>query len=501
MRKALARKIAPSRELRLPVEFDKLPQQTDFVYDWETRLRAYGGGLNNGKTTGGSAIVYWCSVMFPQNRGLIARWDGKELRQTTIAQFLSLVPPETIETHNSQLGLIRFKREFGGSEILYSDLKETRYLKNMDLGWFWIDQAEEIDEERFTLLLSRLRKQTPLYDEAGNQWATAPTYGILTFNPEGSDHFLYKFFHPNSKDKLKDAKLYMASTYDALAVGIASQEYVDTMLSVFPEQARKRYLDGAWDIFEGRVLPAFDPTVHGLDTFAIQPWHKLYESIDHGSVNPTAVGWWIWTEPCAFCGQPTRVLVDEHYEGGGKGVAYHAAIVKTKRSQLPVKAEVTYLDNQCWAMNQSKGQVTSSIHLEYVNEGIHPVPAPKDWDVGFSRITRALQPCPLAKHPVTGVIGAPHLFYLKHCRHFESEAVGYRWRKRAQSARRNAFDEPQDYKDHHMDEWFYLETANPQAAQAPTPPEDRNPLRLLEEARKKYNPLGEEKPVGSWMSV
>ena len=371
----------------------------------------------------------------------------------------------------------------------------------MDLGWFWIDQAEEIDEERFTLLLSRLRKQTPLYDEAGRQWATAPTYGLLTFNPEGSDHFLYKFFHPDSPDHLQDARLYMASTYDAVAVGIATQEYVDTLVSVFPEPARKRYLEGSWDIFEGRVLPAFDPASHALDRFTIQPWHKLYETIDHGSTNPTAIGWWIWTEPCAFCGQPTRILVDEHYEGGGKGVAYHAAILKTKRAQLPIKAELTYLDSQCWAMNQSKGMITSSIHQEYVAEGIFPVPSPKDWDVGFSRITRALQPCALHPHPLTGEVGAPHIFYLKACRHFEREAIGYRWRKRAQSARRNAFDEPQDYNDHHMDAWWYLESAHPQAALAPVKPEDDSPLKRLEEARKKYNPLEEPPMAAGWMSL
>lgn len=426
------------------------------------------------------------------------------MRQTTIAMFLQLVPPEMIETHNSQMGLIRYKREYGGSQIMYSDLKETRYLKNMTLGWFWIDQAEEIDKDRFDLLVTRLRKTTPLYDDYDRYFATAPTYGLLTFNPEGSDHFLYTYFHEKSPERKPNYKLYMASTFDSLAAKFISQEYVENMLRVFGanEQQKKRYLEGAWDIFEGRVYPAFDPAIHGLDRYQIQPYHKCYESIDHGSTNPTAVGWWIWTEPCLGCGQPTRILVDEHYEGGGKGVAFHAAMIKTKRAQLPVKVELTYLDSQCWAMNQSKGMISSSIHLEYVNENIHPVPGAKNWDVAFSRITRALQPCPYHRHPTTGELGAPHLFYVKSCRHFESEAVGYRWRKLAQSARRNAPDEPQDFKDHHMDELAYIEASNPGAAVAPKPKDDRSPLRILEELRKKRNPLADE-PVmaASWMGV
>jgi len=202
-----------------------------------------------------------------------------------------------------------------------------------------------------------------------------------------------------------------------------------------------------------------------------------------------------------LCGQPTRILVDEHYEGGGKGVEYHAAILKTKREQMPVKVALSYLDSQCWAKNQSKGQGTSSIHMEYVANGIHPVPGVKNWDVAFSRVTRALQPCPMSQHPETGKFGAPHLFYLSHCRYFESEMTGYRWRKMAQSRQRNAPDEPQDFKDHHMDELAYLEASNPQAADKPKPKEDMSPLRLLEELRKHFNPFAETGVRGSWMGL
>ena len=106
------------------------------------------------------------------------------------------------------------------------------------------------------------------------------------------------------------------------------------------------------------------------------------------------------------------------------------------------------------------------------------------------------------RHPTTGVLGAPHLYWLKSCRHFEAEILGYRWRKLAESGRRNAPDEPQDFKDHHMDAWAYLESANPGAATAPKRADEESPLRILEAARKRWNPLADE-PVrsGSWMSV
>nr|MBA3752760.1 hypothetical protein [Nitrospira sp.] len=157
------------KRFSLPLNlFDKdlpkfLPTQSAFSTDLDHRFQAYGGGLGNGKTSAGCAKAFYLSTMFPRNRGYIGRWDGKELIQTTMSEFFNMVPASMFETHNKSMGYLKFKRQFGGSEIYYGDLKEARGLKNINLGWFWVDQAEEIDDERWNLLVSRLRKQTILY--------------------------------------------------------------------------------------------------------------------------------------------------------------------------------------------------------------------------------------------------------------------------------------------------------------------------------------------------
>ena len=69
-----------------------LPMQSQFVQDWDVRFRGFGGGLANGKTSGGVALAYFLSVCFPGNCGYIGRWDGKELIQTTMAEFFRLIP-------------------------------------------------------------------------------------------------------------------------------------------------------------------------------------------------------------------------------------------------------------------------------------------------------------------------------------------------------------------------------------------------------------------------
>ena len=493
-----------------PIDPSKLPTQEAFLYDMAHRFQAYGGGLGNGKTTAACLKAFYLSYLFPGNMGFIGRLDGKELRQTTMAEFRRLVPDKFIAKRNDQLGYIKFKDQYGGSEIIYGDLKEDRF-NNINLGWFFIDQAEEIDVVRFELLVSRLRRQTPLIDNGKplsvhGKPLSAPTYGLVTFNPEGTNSFIYRYFHPDSAErictchtgtaacKVHHFQLYQASTYDGLKAGFIPKDYVDGMLAVFPPDARRRYLEGAWDVFSGRVFPQFEHNVHVIDYIHPEPHWKIYESIDHGIKNPTAVGWWGVDE------FGNRYLLDEHYEGDGKPVKHHCEVIKAKRTRYKQPIALTYLDSACWATNQSRGDSTFSTVDEYNSNGIFPVKGQKDWDSGYSRICNGLAIDPQHKNPFTGEMGSPHIFIASHCTHFIKEATGYRWKKnRITTQLRNAPEEPMDHDDHHMDEWFYFE------ASRPTTPVVAQEVKvdLLELIRKKrmnFNPLSEEISSGSWMS-
>lgn len=482
-----------------PIQFDKLPIQADFLFDMTNRFQAYGGGLGNGKTTAGCLKAFFLSFLFPGGCGYMGRLDGKEFRQTTLAEFRRLVPESFIAKKNDQLGYMRFKPQYGGSEIIYGDMKAERF-NNINLSWFYIDQAEEIDDERFQLLVSRLRRKVPLIGSddkpivVNGEPLLAPTFGFCTFNPEGTSSFLWKHFHPDSPDKKEGYKLYQASTYDGLAAGFIPQDYVDDMVRLFPPDARKRYLDGSWDVFSGRIFPQFHPGTHVLDYIRPQSHWKIYESIDHGLMNPTAVQWWGVDE------FSNRYLLDEHYEGDGKPVKYHAEVIKAKRAQFKQPITLTYLDSACWANNQSRGDSVYATVNEYQDNGIHPVKGQKDWDAGYSRISQGLAPDPNHLHPETDQPGAPSIYVASHCTHFIKEALGYRWKKnRITSQLRNSPDEPMDYNDHHMDAWFYFEASRPNSPIL-TVERKRNVLEEIRQARLAYNPFTEEVSGKGWMS-
>jgi hypothetical protein len=493
-----------------PIDPSKLPKQEAFLYDMAHRFQAYGGGLGNGKTTAACLKAFYLSYLFPGNAGFIGRLDGKELRQTTMAEFIRLVPDKFFDKKNDQLGYRRFKPQYGGSEIFYGDLKEDRF-NNINLGWFFIDQAEEIDVIRFELLVSRLRRQTPLIGDDGQPIKvngvplTAPTYGFVTFNPEGTNSYIWRYFHPDSPErvctcetssacKVHQFQLYQASTYDGLAAGFIPRDYVDGMLSVFPPDARKRYLDGSWDVFSGRIFPQFSMEDHVIDYIKAEPHWKIYESIDHGIKNPTAVGWWGVDE------FGNRFLLDEHYEGDGKPVKYHAEVIKAKRAQFKQPIALTYLDSACWATNQTRGDNVYSTVDEYNSYDIFPIKGQKDWDSGYSRICDGLRIDPSHVNPFTGEQGSPHIFVASHCTNFIKEAIGYRWKKnRITTQMRNEPDEPMDRDDHHMDEWFYFEASRP-TAPIIARQKKIDPLATIRERHRLFNPLADTAVSGTWMS-
>ena len=490
MRESVIERIEERGEIRLPIEFDRLPMQTAFFEEWEQQFRAYGGGFGNGKTSVGVALAYYLSVLFPDNQGFIGRWDGKDLRQTTMRDFFRLVPEQVIDKKNDQQGYIKFKRKYGGSEILYGDLKEQPL--SMNLGWFWFDQAEEVVEERWTDFIGRLRRKTILYGDDGqplknirDEDVVAPNYGLATFNPEGSHHWLWKWFHPDSPQRPANYKLYMASTYEGLAAQFVSQEYVDNMLHIYSEEQRKRYLEGCWDVFEGRIFPQFDEQVHVVPKIEIKPHWRIYESGDHGLSNPTSWSWWCIDEFDNYW------LVDEHYVAN-KPVAYHAAAIKNKRTQLPHPVELSYLDSHCFARDQSNGAKIYSIADEYMEHGIITVAGQKDWDSAVTRITQHLNIDPQTKRP--------KLFVSAHCTNFIQEMLGYRWKKLRGTVQRNAPDQPQDFRDHSIDALCYLIASRPVGGQVIVR-KTFDPLKYIHEGRAKWNPLMDDKKAGSWMTV
>lgn len=300
-------------------DWTKLEPQRQFLTS-QSPFTMYSGGFYAGKTAALCGKIIILMTMIPNNLGYLARQDGKALKQTTMVSFLEMVPKAWIVQHDSQKGILRFSPEVGGSMLIYGDLKDTGDLKNHNLGFFAMDQAEETSWESWEFLAGRLRRKLPIVDPntmqrqywvVGNcektgqrhlaighsseacalcqqkimpfseevdqetklrNWEVLvyPRFGFGVCNTEDPNHWIFKKFSglPGQDEQYSEGipgyQAYHASTYDSLNAGIADKSYVDQLEQTYGLNSlmHDRYLLGKWVVAEGLIFPEFNKTTH-----------------------------------------------------------------------------------------------------------------------------------------------------------------------------------------------------------------------------------------------
>ena len=359
-------------------EWTRVPQQMEFLAATEPYV-VMSGGFGCGKTSVLCAKVI-AHLLIPGNWGYLGRMDGKALRQTTMQVLEEMLSPyECVAARNDQQGFLRLKPEYGGSKLIFGDFKDLGDLKNHPLGFFAIDQMEEVTEEVFLYLCGRLRRRIPeLYEgrrqyyvigacakrDGGRHWAVAgdrncrlcgqrlcgfnetkqtpahPRFwevivyrrsGFGVCNPEGPSHWLYRYFSglPGADGAVSEGKPghrgVSATIYDAQAAGYVDDQYVTSLERGYASVPvlRDRFLFGLWVEAEGLVYPSFARATHVVARHArrwdgtelLSPTLPMDEFIDHGVTAPTICGW-VVVEACdCGCGQDNLYLVDEYSRG------------------------------------------------------------------------------------------------------------------------------------------------------------------------------------------
>lgn len=122
-----------------------------------------------------------------------------------------------------------------GSVIFYGGLQgdneQTTRISNMELGWFGIDQAEEVSEMQFLLLAGRLRLPLP-----GIRY-----FGLLTANPDPG-WLRERFIEGENPDHCFIPALPKDNIEHLPA------DYEQRLREIYPEEMAKRLLEGNWDI-------------------------------------------------------------------------------------------------------------------------------------------------------------------------------------------------------------------------------------------------------------
>ena len=410
------------------VKITPTTKQMEFLKD-PTRFLCYSGGFGSGKTVAGCLRALLLSQLMPGNFGLVGRLTYPELRDTTRRSFFELCPPDWYDPLNGGMWKAseNHLKLYNGSEIVFRHLDtiSQKELLSMNLGWFFIDQAEEISEDVFQTLISRLRKNS-----------VAKRYGFIVCNPEGHNWIYRRFKEQNHSDH----KIIDSTTFDNKEN--LPEDYIESLLKA-PDVWKKRYVYGSWDAFEGQIFTEFDRNIHVLRPFEVPREWDCIVAIDHGLVNPTAA------LLLAIDYDENVFVIDEYYEAGRPISENADAILRMVGKR---KVGLWLIDPSTAAKTREKNGMPWSVMEEYNDYGIYPVGANNEIDAGINRLKEFLMPKADRLHPVTQKRGSPRLFIFNHCVNLINEITTYQWKKMRFSAiMRNAPEKPQEYNDHAID--------------------------------------------------
>jgi len=420
---------------RVNIDLSGNPKQAEFVTN-TSKFSCYSGGFGSGKTFAGCLKGLLLS-QYPGNRGLIGRLTYPELRTTTRKTFFEICPPEWYDPKGggqwkpseNQLKFIN------GSEILFVhlDTVSEKELLSLNLGWFFIDQAEEISEKIFDVLVSRLR-----LNKVPNR------YGFLACNPERSS-WIYDTFQKPVDDGApkKDYYIINSSTTDN---PFNPADYVETMKGRYPETLIRKYIEGSWEAVEGRIYLEFDTKTHVVKPFDVPKSWEIIVGLDHGMVNPTAA------LVAALDYDGNVYIIDEYYQPGI--VSDHAKAIHEMTRGLNVSFWV--IDPSTEAKTREKNGMPWSILQEYEDYGLFFTPGNNSKLGGINRVSEFLKVDDKRINPRTAHRGSPKLFIFQNCVNVINEFQGYEWKKLRGLGNKNEREVPSDYKDHAMDALRYI---------------------------------------------
>lgn len=388
------------------MKFTLKPQQVDFIGS-TSQFPAYIAGVGTGKSTSLIAKAMLHSEESKDNLGVIVRKQFTDLRNSTIKDFQDYTGLKVNEsTHEVKLK--------NGSTIVFIHGDVLDSLKNINCGWFAIEQAEEFpDDTAFQFLKMRLRRKVLFRS------------GFVIANTNGHN-WIWKTW---KNQQLENHELIEATTYDFADIHVP--DYIKN-LETLPKKLFKRYVMNSWEEAEGLVYDEFIESRDVIEPFEIpSDWEKGFV-LDHGYRNPTAVNWY------AIDYDGNVYLYQEHYETE-KPVSHHSEQIKKLGQQTDGIA-----DPSIFSLTQSRGSYMVSIADEYREFGINLRPSIRSReDASIARVNEFFK--------------AGRIKIFKNCVNTIREISNWKWRSvRPQVQQLNKPEEPEDKDNHTCDNLKYL---------------------------------------------
>lgn len=259
------------------------------LFDKKCKYLLYGGAAHGGK----SYFLRWAAIglgMYYAQKykvqnipiGLFSE-DYPTLKDRQVIRFKNEMPDwlGRLREFRDEGFAFQVSPKYGGAMILLRNLDDPSKYASTEFAAQLVEELTKNPKETFDDLRFRLRY--PGIEDVKFIGAT---------NPGGIGHaWVKKFFiqpDPENPDIEQDKVMFIPATvYDNK---FTNQGYIDQLKSL-PEQKRKAFLEGSWDIFAGQVFSEWTQNTHVVRPFEIPKDWKRYISMDWGSNKPFSVGW------------------------------------------------------------------------------------------------------------------------------------------------------------------------------------------------------------------
>lgn len=356
------------------------PRQREFFAS-DARHTAYGGARGGGKSWAMRRKLVLLALATPELNVLLLRRTLPELRENHLIPLLRELAGAA--EYNATERVFRFPN---GARLRlgYCDGQNDVYqYQGQEYDVIGLEEATHFTEEqmRFLTTCNRTVKRN-----------VRPRM-YYTCNPGNVGHgwvkrlFIDKCYE--NGEKSCDYRFIPAKVWDNKVLLTADPDYVRT-LEALPEDLRRAYLDGDWDVHAGQYFRAFSRTKHVVMPFDIPAWWKRFRSMDWGYNDPCCVLW-------------------HAVDGDGRVYTYRELYVRAMRAdevaakirQLSDKEQIAYTvaSPDMW---QKRGAVLrteggfegESIAELFAKAGVPLTPADNARVAGWQKVRSYLAPAP-----------------------------------------------------------------------------------------------------------
>lgn len=244
-----------------PLEVHK-PFHTSTAYE-----RVMFGGYGSGKSYALCAEAIATGLEQPGGEHIVIRKTIPSLRDTTEAIFLSLLPDPFLAQCkiNRGGGHVQSLQFPNGTLYYFRGLDDWMKLKSLSVAWIWYDEVDEIEQEAYEGMMSRVRQVQPTKAAKKLGAPRINRRGIASAaNPAGENWVWQRFVGPQ---RAPNTAWFKSTTLDNPTLAIS---YVESMLA-YPKPWVRRYVLCEFDEFGGSIYPEWD-----AETSIIKPYRNLH---------------------------------------------------------------------------------------------------------------------------------------------------------------------------------------------------------------------------------